>query len=189
MRKLGILNRGNLCHDFTTIYSSNLQRIIEGQRASMNCLVCGHKLAIFRKLSLGDFCCQEHRMLFVKEQSDRGLARLTDSTVQSRKRAIGTRVYAHFFLDEVLPVQAGRGYFSHGPLAPMVIVRPPAQSPALLRVARPQHTEFTAFIAPQRGSAVALGFGEARHSLRLPCKLELTRNGGPAAGRIDSTVV
>jgi len=26
-----------------------------GMTASMNCLVCGHKLAIFRKLSLGDF--------------------------------------------------------------------------------------------------------------------------------------
>src|SRR4030095_12529791 len=130
-----------------------------GTTAFMNCLICGHKLAIFRKLSLGDFCCQEHRTLFVKEQSDRGLARLTDSPAPSQKRAIGTR-YAHFFLDEVLPAQAGLGYCGHGPLVPMVIVGPQTQNRALLRVALPQHTEFTEFIAPQRGLATALGFGE-----------------------------
>src|SRR5262245_23467560 len=100
----------------------------------MNCLVCGHKLAIFRKLSLGDFCCQEHRALFAKQQSDRGLERLMETRGQSRpmetrsqrpmetpkesrKRNTGARMSSRFVLDEVLPVQDGLGYVGHGPLA------------------------------------------------------------------------
>ena len=52
----------------------------------MNCLICGHKLAIFRKLSLGDFCCEEHRALFLKEQKDRGLSRLMESSGEVKVR-------------------------------------------------------------------------------------------------------
>ena len=79
-----------------------------GMTASMNCLVCGHKLAIFRKLSLGDFCCQEHRSLFIREQSDRGLARLMETNGETKSRAAGTRVYAQFLLDE-LPARSAGG--------------------------------------------------------------------------------
>ena len=82
--------------------------IREGATASMNCLVCGHKLAIFRKLSLGDFCCQEHRALFIQDQSERGLARLMESGGEARK-ASGTRVYAQFLLDELPAREDERG--------------------------------------------------------------------------------
>jgi len=59
----------------------------------MNCLVCGHKLAIFRKISLGDFCCQEHRTLFLREQNEQGVIRLAESAVSSSEnsRPGGTR--------------------------------------------------------------------------------------------------
>ena len=146
-RKLGILSHGNLCEDFTTIYSRTLKEDFEGIRACMNCLICGHKLAIFRKLSLGDFCCQEHRALFVKQQSDRGLARLMDTAEPSKKRAIGTRVYAQFLLDEVQPIQAGRGYLCHGPLAAVQIIPPGAALPSRRRVLPFQYTEFKELFA------------------------------------------
>src|SRR6185436_8638284 len=95
-RKLGILSHGNLCEDFTTIYSRTLKEDFEGRAACMNCLVCGHKLAIFRKLSLGDFCCQEHRALFMKEQGERGLARLKKANGEPKSRTIGLRAYPYF---------------------------------------------------------------------------------------------
>src|SRR6476659_8223552 len=120
MQKLGVLNRGNLCHDFTTIYSSNLQRIVEGQRASMNCLVCGHKLAIFRKLSLGDFCCQEHRALFMKEQGERGLARLRTANGEPKSRTIGPRAYPYFLED---PLDASRGRAACAGFGPVAAMR------------------------------------------------------------------
>src|SRR6185436_10687305 len=101
-RKLGILSHGNLCEDFTTIYSRTLKEDFEGIRASMNCLVCGHKLAIFRKLSLGDFCCQEHRSVFLREQNAQGLARLTESADISKDQRGGTRVYAQFLEEELV---------------------------------------------------------------------------------------
>ena len=44
----------------------------------MNCLLCGRKLAIFRKSSIGDFCGPEHRALYLAEQSEAGLARLME---------------------------------------------------------------------------------------------------------------
>jgi hypothetical protein len=143
----------------------------------MNCLVCGHKLAIFRKLSLGDFCCQEHRSLFAKQQSDRGLARLMDTNSQSRNRAVGMRLYSQFLLDEVPPIQAGLGYLGHGPLAPKRILAP-ATSPSLHRVTSARRTPFTEFFVPQRGPVAALGSEEARRSVRLPGRIELTRRGG-----------
>src|SRR5438874_9323657 len=124
MQKLSILNPGNLGRSFTTMYS-NPQYTFEGMMASMKCLVCGHKLAIFRKLSLGDFCCQEHRALFIKEQSDRGLARLMDSNGESKTRTVGTtRVFAQFFLDEVPASEGGPGCQGHGLLTPERIVGP-----------------------------------------------------------------
>src|SRR5713226_3677836 len=85
----------------------------------MNCLICGHKLAIFRKLSLGDFCCQEHRSLFIQEQSDRGLARLMEASGEPESRAGRTRVYAQFLLDELPALQGGPGSVGYGPLAPV----------------------------------------------------------------------
>lgn len=36
----------------------------------MTCLMCGKKLAIFRKSSIGDFCSLEHRALYLAERSD-----------------------------------------------------------------------------------------------------------------------
>ena len=95
----------------------------------MNCLICGHKLAIFRKLSLGDFCCQEHRALFIKEQSDRGLARLMDANGQSKSREAGTRVYAQFLLDEVPAQQTGPACVGYGLLVCEPAVTGGARSP------------------------------------------------------------
>lgn len=45
----------------------------------MHCLLCGRKLAIFRKSALGDFCCAEHRALYLEEQEELGVARLMGS--------------------------------------------------------------------------------------------------------------
>src|SRR2546425_457958 len=123
----------------------------EGTTASMNCLVCGHKLAIFRKLSLGDFCCQEHRALFIQDQSERGLARLMESGGETSRKAAGkasgTRVYAQFLLDEPAALEDGRGYIGHGPLAPFRAVPPEgrAEVPArsFARLAQAKHTEWT----------------------------------------------
>src|SRR5262245_21859237 len=122
MRKLSILNPGNLGRNFYTMYS--IPHASEGVMATMKCLVCGHKLAIFRKLSLGDFCCQEHRALFIKEQNERGLARLMEPAVESNSAAGATRVYAQFLLDEVPAREGGRGSVFYGPLAPRRMAAP-----------------------------------------------------------------
>src|SRR5579862_8882179 len=91
----------------------------------MKCLVCGHKLARFRKLSLGDFCCQEHRAIYVKEQNDRGLARLTESAAASKPHdaavskaaGAGTRMYAQFLPDRPAALANEGNCRGHGPLA------------------------------------------------------------------------
>src|ERR1700716_1709113 len=103
----------------------------------MNCLVCGHKLAIFRKLSLGDFCSQEHRSLFLKDEGDRGLARLMETNngepVEAR-----TRVFAQF-LHEALPASAdGVDYRGHGPLTQVQVIGPETRHRPFTRLAPAQ---------------------------------------------------
>src|SRR5437867_3554596 len=164
MQKLSILNPGNLGRSFTTMYS-NPQYTFEGMMASMKCLVCGHKLAIFRKLSLGDFCCQEHRALFIKEQSDRGLARLMEPAAESRNLAGATRVYAQFLLDEVPARQDGPGWLGYGPLAPTRVAAPEPGPKPFARLAPARHTEI---VAPHPGPTAAIGFGVIGLSLRFP---------------------
>ncbi len=100
---------------------------------SMNCLVCGHKLAIFRKLSLGDFCCQEHRALFLKEHNEKGLARLLEPGREAVNRSVpsqSTRVYAQFLHRELYalsPVCRDKGNsVGHGPLTVAQVIAPPA---------------------------------------------------------------
>src|SRR6266849_1337553 len=102
----------------------------------MNCLVCGHKLAIFRKLSLGDFCCQEHRSLFLEERNDRGVVRQRESAGGSPKsHSAGTRVYAQF-LDEELPARSsGGGSRGYGPLSAARVIAPEAPVRSFLRLA------------------------------------------------------
>src|SRR5438046_7426342 len=131
-----------------------------GMKASMNCLVCGHKLAIFRKLSLGDFCSQEHRALFIREQSDRGLARLMETNGETRSRASGTRVYAQFLLDEFPATQAGPGSLGYGPLAPIRSLAPQAPLMAFARLGPARHTGCIMDELPA-GQAVSgsLGYG------------------------------
>src|ERR1041385_4738086 len=124
MQKLSVLNPGNLGRSLTTMYS-NPRYTFEGTMASMKCLVCGNKLAIFRKLSLGDFCCQEHRALFIKDQNDRGLARLMEPAAESKNAAGATRVYAQFLLEEVPARQDGPGSLGYGPLAPIRVAAAP----------------------------------------------------------------
>jgi hypothetical protein len=143
----------------------------------MNCLICGHKLAIFRKLSLGDFCCQEHRALFVKDQSDRGLARLMDSGGDPKTRAVGTRVFAQFFLDEVQASEAGPGFLSCDLISPERIVGPSPRRMPLPGLAPPQYAEFAKFVLPQPGLGNPVGFEVAGLSLRLPGKRQPTWNG------------
>src|SRR5438105_2147116 len=98
----------------------------------MNCLVCGHRLAIFRKLSLGDFCCVEHRDLYAKEH--RGIAVL-ESHAEAAHAGGGTRVYAQFLQDEppARPIATQvRGY---GPLATVQVVAPEPRCQLLSRLA------------------------------------------------------
>src|SRR5713101_3928757 len=106
----------------------------------MNCLVCGHKLAVFRKLSLGDFCSQEHRALFAREQGETGLARLmetsvAESRVERPKPAVeakspskigsaGPRVYAQFLLEEMPACHEGAFYYGYGPLSAAQMIAP-----------------------------------------------------------------
>jgi len=134
----------------------------------MNCLVCGHKLAIFRKLSLGDFCCQEHRGHFIKEQSDRGLARLMDTNGEPRTRGAGTRVYAQFLLDDVAALPDGPLCLGHGPLATVPRVAPEAPHRASSRLGPACYTEFAQLVESRRGPVGAVGFGVSGLSLRLP---------------------
>src|SRR5436309_1487215 len=108
----------------------------------MNCLVCGHKLAIFRKLSLGDFCCQEHRALFIREQSDRGLARLMETNGEPKGRANSTRVYAQFLVDELPANEDGPVCLGYGPLAPTPLVAPEPPQRSLLRLAPAGRCEY-----------------------------------------------
>src|SRR2546429_2916317 len=151
---------------------------IRGATANMNCLICGHKLAIFRKLSLGDFCCQEHRALFIKEQSDRGLARLMDTSAEPKSRAGGTRVYAEFLLDEVPAIEASPGCLGHGPLAPVRMVGLESRRRmSLPRLAPPRFVEFSEFVAPRHGAGAPIGFEVAGLALRLPGKRQPTWNG------------
>ena len=134
----------------------------------MNCLICGHKLAIFRKLSLGDFCCQEHRALFLKEQSDRGLARLMETRSNPRdrgERGAGTRVYAQF-LHEELPASAdGTDWRGYGPLAQARLIGPESPHRPFSRLAPACLLEWC---APEVGVAAPIYFETAAISVKLP---------------------
>jgi hypothetical protein len=84
----------------------------------MKCLQCGQKLGIFRKLSLGDFCCQEHRSQFILEQSELGLARLMEAKTGKPMLPLyhpaPTRLFPQFFQELIEPVgltAQPRGYF------------------------------------------------------------------------------
>jgi hypothetical protein len=132
----------------------------------MNCLVCGHKLAIFRKLSLGDFCCQEHRALFLKEQNDRGLARLMETKGETKSRAgAGTRVYAQFLHEDVPASANGAATVGHGPLSAVQVIgpEPPRKSCSQLAPA----VELVA-VEPKSGISSPIYFEAAAPSLRLP---------------------
>ncbi len=141
----------------------------------MNCLVCGHKLAIFRKLSLGDFCCHEHRAVFLQDQSERGLARLTESGRATRSKVAGTRVYAQFMLEELPAVENGPGCLGYGPVGAfrMVSSESPAMSFARLEPAR--HSEC---VEPQPGDTSPIGFGVMGLALRLPAPAPIVWNRG-----------
>ena len=92
----------------------------------MTCLLCGNKLAIFRRMSIGDFCSQEHRALFLREQSDQGLARLVESKRDPQSSKSSTRVYAQFLPDEVAASRNGAHSVGYGPLAQAQMIRPEA---------------------------------------------------------------
>src|SRR5579859_5072695 len=137
----------------------------------MNCLVCGHKLAIFRKLSLGDFCCPEHRSLFLKEQSEGGLARL----METRPRDAGTRVYAKFLPEGLAALSAQTGSRGHGPLAQAQIIAPEPQSKAFSRLAPACLLEFA---PPEVGVTTPIYFETTGVSLKLPeSRLPIWNNG------------
>jgi hypothetical protein len=142
----------------------------------MNCLVCGHKLAIFRKLSLGDFCCQEHRALFLKEQSDRGLARLKEANGGTQAQAIGTRVYAHFLEEPLYPFQSRTGYVGYGPLSAVRLVSLDLLPLLVPRLAAPK-LEFLKSIASHPGPMASACSQVVGQSLRLPNKFPVQRAG------------
>jgi hypothetical protein len=145
----------------------------------MNCLVCGHKLAIFRKLSLGDFCCQEHRSLFLKEQSERGLARLMETqrnpTASPRNRDTGTRVYAQFLHEELAASSNGADWRGYGPLTQAQIIGPEAQHKPFSRLAPACLLECS---TPEVGVRAPIYFETAGISLKLPAsRLPIWNNG------------
>jgi hypothetical protein len=143
----------------------------------MNCLVCGHKLAIFRKLSLGDFCCQEHRSLFLKEQNERGLARLMETHSSPRNRETGTRVYAHFLHEELAASPDGTDWRGYGPLAQAQVIGPEAQHKPFSRLAPACLLECS---APEVGVTAPIYFETAGISLKLPARRLPTWNNGSA---------
>src|SRR3954464_10813662 len=122
----------------------------------MNCLMCGEKLAIFRRLSLGDFCNQEHLDLFLKKQNELGVALLAESRVAPKAQAAGTRLYGQFLQEELPARTEASEYVGHGPLTPGVLVAPdrPEQSFSGLMPAEP-----FVLAEPQVGAAAAIGFG------------------------------
>src|SRR5438105_971765 len=142
----------------------------------MNCLVCGHKLAIFRKLSLGDFCCQEHRALFMKEQGERGLARLRKANGGERSRAIGPRAYPYFLEDAVGPCLGLAETASCGPLAVMRLA--PFDVTRLLSptLAPPQQEFFESISSEPRPIAVEMAGTIGLPPVRLPGKYHPTLN-------------
>jgi hypothetical protein len=141
----------------------------------MNCLVCGHKLAIFRKLSLGDFCCQEHRSLFLKEQNDRGLARLMETHSNPRNREAGTRVYAQFLHEELAASSDGTDWRGYGPLAQAQVIGPEPQHRPFSRLAPACLLECS---APEVGVTAPIYFETAGISLKLPAsRLPIWNNG------------
>src|SRR5207248_2901867 len=102
----------------------------------MNCLVCGHKLAIFRKLSLGDFCSQEHRSLFAKDQSDRGLERLM--ATHGEPAEARTRVFAQFLHEELPASVNGDDWRSPEPLSRAQMMGPDTRQRPFTRLAPAQ---------------------------------------------------
>jgi hypothetical protein len=142
----------------------------------MNCLVCGHKLAIFRKLSLGDFCCQEHRALFFEERSERGSARQKETAEGAGKnQSGGTRVYAQF-LEEELPARLSRGGSrGYGPLSAARVISPQAPCQSFSRLAPAREVIVT---HPEPGVAAPIGFGVAGIRMRLPAGLQLGNRRG-----------
>jgi hypothetical protein len=144
----------------------------------MNCLVCGHKLAIFRKLSLGDFCCQEHRSLFLKEQNDRGLARLMETHSNPsnlRTREAGTRVYAQFLHEELAASPDGTEWRGYGPLAQAQVIGPAPQHRPFSQLAPACMLECS---APEVGVMAPIYFETAGISVRLPeSRLPIWNNG------------
>jgi hypothetical protein len=144
----------------------------------MNCLVCGHKLAIFRKLSLGDFCCQEHRALFLKDQNDLGLARLMESSAEPKSRvSSATRVYAQFLHEEVQASVERVAALAHGPLAATkVMIAPETVRKCCTQLAPPVALFWS---EPESGVTSPIYFEAAGISLRLPAgRLPVLSGGG-----------
>ncbi len=136
----------------------------------MNCLVCGHKLAIFRKLSLGDFCCQEHRALFLKDQSELGLARLVENSSEQKNRenriSGATRVYAQFLHEEVPASVEVAVTVAHGPLAaPRVMIAAEQSRHCCAQLAPAIAMPCS---KPAAGVTAPIYFEAAAVSLRLP---------------------
>jgi len=147
----------------------------------MNCLVCGHKLAIFRKLSLGDFCCQEHCALFMNEQGERGVSRLRNSNGDVKARAIGPRGYP-FFLEDPLDPRAGQaGSAGFGPMPLTRLSSMDALRPLLLNPAPPKQEFFETISAEARPVASAAASELIGSSVRLPGKYH------PALHRVGMT--
>jgi hypothetical protein len=141
----------------------------------MNCLVCGHKLAIFRKLSLGDFCCQEHRSLFLKEQSESGLARLMETNGHSRKQGAGARVYAQFLHEELSASGDGSECRGHGPMPQSIVIGPEIQHKPFTKLAPAAVLECS---APEVGVTTPIYFETAGIALNLPgSRLPIWNNG------------
>jgi len=103
----------------------------------MTCLLCGKKLAIFRKSSIGDFCSLEHRALYLAEKSELRSQAGTDGTGSAAQVTVAGRDP-----DSTVRVGAGsgrtpqlRGYFE--PMQTAARPRMSAEPPRETRDATP----------------------------------------------------
>ena len=147
----------------------------------MHCLVCGHKLAIFRRLSSGDFCSPEHRALYLRQQSEDGLACLVEARGETRetqaparKQKAGTRVYAQFFPEELHATHNNTGYCSYGPIEPGVLMAPRTPDKGFSQL-----TPCPAFmlVGPEPGVTLSVAYGLVGLRMKLPAKMLPFSNG------------
>lgn len=109
----------------------------------MRCLQCGKELALFKRLTGGEFCSEEHRQAYQRDYSQMALSRLLQS--KSRTEKEGSEEAGHAGADRRTDLRAGR---RTGDLMP---VQGSAERP---RISAPSN--------PQIGSPFDVGLDDSR---------------------------